>query len=179
MNLEEKIQCKVPFGTISITPFSEDLIKECLVTKRVTNGKIVKEFEHSFANLFGTKHAIAVSSGTDANTLALASLYDYDAERKDEVIVPALSFVATGNSVINAGFKPVFVDVDPKTLCIDTVAIEAKITSKTRAIMPVHLMGKPANMRVIIELANKYDLAVVEDTAEAHGGEVVVNNKFE
>ena len=115
------------------------------------------------------KEAVAVSSGTDANTLALALLYDFGAKRGDEVIVPALSFVATGNAVLHAGFKPVFVDIDRDTLNINPILIEKNITKKTRAIMPVHLMGKPAKMDIINRIAKKHKLYLIEDAAEAHG----------
>ncbi len=171
MNLEDKINCKVPFGTIDITRSGFDKIVECLVTKRVTNGEKVNEFERQFAKVFRTKYAVAVSSGTDANTLALSALYDLGACRGDEVIIPALSFIATGNSVFNAGFKPVFVDIRRDTLTLDVSKLEAAITNKTRAIMPVHLMGKPCDMDPIMEIANRRGLFVIEDCAEAHGAE--------
>jgi len=160
---------KVPFGTITITDYSKKLIEKILSTGRVSSGKYVREFEEKFAQIIGTKEAVAVSSGTDADTLALSVLYDFGAERGDEVIVPALSFVATGNAVINAGFKPVFVDIKIETLNIDPDRIEEVITEKTKAIMPVHLMGKPAPVDRIKEIAKKYNLFVIEDAAEAHG----------
>jgi dTDP-4-amino-4,6-dideoxygalactose transaminase len=160
---------KIPFGTISITQDSKDLVNRILNSGRVSSGKYVREFEEQFAELTGTKEAVAFSSGTDADALALAVLYDYGAERGDEIIVPALSFVATGNAVLQAGFKPVFVDVERKTLNIDPEQIEERITQKTRAIMPVHLMGKPARMDEINEIAKKHNLFVIEDAAEAHG----------
>jgi dTDP-4-amino-4,6-dideoxygalactose transaminase len=160
---------KIPFGTISITQDSKDLVSRILDSGRVSSGKYVREFEEQFAELTGTKEAVAFSSGTDADALALAVLYDYGAERGDEIIVPALSFVATGNAVLQAGFKPVFVDVERKTLNIDPERIEERITQKTRAIMPVHLMGKPARMDEIDEIAKKHSLFVIEDAAEAHG----------
>jgi len=161
---------KIPFGTISITDESRALVNEVLDSGRVSNGKYVRRFEEKFAELTGTKEAVALSSGTDADALALAVLHDFGAERGDEIIVPALSFVATGNSVLQAGFTPVFVDVETETLNIDTERIEERITPKTRAIMPVHLMGKPADMDRINEIARKHKLFVVEDAAEAHGG---------
>ena len=160
---------KVPFGTISITQESRDLIHKVIDSGRVSNGKYVREFEEKFAKLVNAKEAVAVSSGTDADMLALAVLYDLGAQRGDEVIVPALSFVATGNAVLHAGFKPVFVDIEKETLNIDPKLIEKTITKKTRAIMPVHLMGKPAKMDVINQIAKKHKLLVVEDAAEAHG----------
>lgn len=166
-----KAHYKVPFGTVSVTPRARQLIDEALDTKWLTKGKYVKEFEDKFAALFGVKHGIAVSSGTDADALACAVLYDLGAKRGDEIIVPALSFIATGNAVFQAGFTPVFVDVDRRTLNIDPAGIEAKITARTRAIMPVHLMGKPADMDPIRAIARKHGLKVIEDGAEAHGAE--------
>ena len=161
---------EIPFGTISITEESKNLIGKILDSGRVSNGKYVREFEEQFAKLTGTKEAVALSSGTDADALALAVLYDFGATRGDEIIIPALSFVATGNSVLQAGFKPVFVDIERETLNIDTKQIEKAITEKTRAIMPVHLMGKPAKMDEINKIAKKHKLFVIEDAAEAHGG---------
>jgi len=160
---------KVPFGTITIPQEAKDLIFKALDSQRVSSGKLTRQFEKQFAAILGLKAAVAVSSGTDADILALAVLHDFGARRHDEVIVPALSFVATGNAVVHAGFRPVFVDILRDTLNIDVSKIEAAITAKTKAIMPVHLMGKPADMDPIMALAQKYDLTVVEDAAEAHG----------
>ena len=171
-SVEVKAQYRVPFGTVSITDEARKLIDAALDSKFVTRGKYVAEFEKQFAKTFGTKDAVAVSSGTDADALALAVLYDYGAKRGDEVIIPALTFVATANAVFQAGFKPVFVDVKCETLNIDADKIEKAITPKTRAIMPVHLMGKPADMKKIMEIADKPKLYVIEDAAEAHGAEI-------
>lgn len=160
---------RIPFGTVAISERTKALIIEALNSNRVSSGRLVREFEKKFAELVGTKEAVAVSTGTDADALALAVLYDFGARRGDEVITPALSFVATGNAVLQAGYTPVFVDIDRKTLNIDPSKIEERITEKTRAIMPVHLMGKPAEMDPIVEIARKYHLYVIEDAAEAHG----------
>jgi len=162
---------KVPFGTVSITPKAKKLIDEAIQRRWLTKGKYVREFEEKFAALFGVKYGIAVSSGTDADAIACAVLYDFGARRGDEIIVPALSFVATGNAVLQAGFTPVFVDVQRETLNIDPEKIEDIITPRTRAIMPVHLMGKPAAMDEIVSLAQKHKIYVIEDAAEAHGAE--------
>jgi dTDP-4-amino-4,6-dideoxygalactose transaminase len=167
----KKANYKVPFGTVSVTPRARQLINEALDAKWLTKGKYVKEFEDKFAALFGVKHGVAVSSGTDADALACAVLYDFGAKRGDEIIVPALSFIATGNAVFQAGFTPVFVDINRETLNIDPAKIEARITQRTRAIMPVHLMGKPADMDPIRAIARKHGLKVIEDAAEAHGAE--------
>jgi dTDP-4-amino-4,6-dideoxygalactose transaminase len=160
---------RISFGTISITQKSKDLIREILDSNRVSSGKCVRELEKRFAKLIGTKEAVAVSSGTDADCLALAVLYDFGAKRQDEIILPALSFVSTGNAVLQAGFRPVFVDIDRKTLNIDLSKIKQVITKKTRAIMPVHLMGKPADMDKINAIAKRHKLFVIEDAAEAYG----------
>jgi dTDP-4-amino-4,6-dideoxygalactose transaminase len=159
----------VPFGTISIPDPARERIGEILQTKRVSSGKYVRLFEKKFAALLGVKEAVALSSGTDADILALAVLHDYGAQRGDEVILPALSFVATGNAILHAGFKPAFVDIDRETLNIDVTQIEKAVTERTRAIMPVHLMGKPADMDPILAIARKNGLYVIEDAAEAHG----------
>lgn len=171
LTVEAKSRYKVPFGTVSITAEARRLIDRALEKKLVTRGRYVEKFEQEFAKLFETRHAVAVSSGTDADALALAVLYDYGAARGDEIIVPALSFVATGNAVFQAGFKPVFADIRRETLNIDVRKIEAAITPRTRGIMPVHLMGKPADMDPILAIAKKHKLYVIEDAAEAHGAE--------
>lgn len=160
---------RIPFGTIAVTEKSKKLIAEILETGRLSSGKYVRKFEKMFAGLVGTREAVAVSTGTDADALALAVLYDFGAHRGDEIILPSLSFVSTGNAVLQAGFTPVFIDIDRSTLNIDPRKIEERISGRTRAIMPVHLMGKPAEMDFINDIAKHYRLFVVEDAAEAHG----------
>lgn len=160
---------RIPFGTVAVTEKSKQLIADILETNRLSGGKYVREFEKRFAELLGVKEAVAVSTGTDADALALAVLYDFGARRGDEIILPALSFVSTGNAVLQAGFTPVFVDIDRRTLNIDPRKIEEKITVRTKAIMPVHLMGKPAEMDTINAIAKRHGLFVIEDAAEAHG----------
>jgi dTDP-4-amino-4,6-dideoxygalactose transaminase len=162
---------RIPFGTVTITEKSKKMILDCLEKGRVSSGKYVREFEDRFADIVGAKAAVAVSSGTDADTLALAVLHDMGAKRDDEVITPALSFAATGNAVLHAGFIPVFVDVDPETLDINPDQIEKAVSGRTRAIIPTHLMGKPAAMDAIMKVSRKHNLLVVEDAAEAHGAE--------
>lgn len=169
--IAEKSVDRVTFGTISISNKSKRLINYALDSNRVSSGKYVREFEKKFAVVVGAKEAVALSSGTDADALALAVLYDFGAKRNDDIILPALSFVATGNSVLQAGFNPVFVDIDRKTLNINPIEIEKSITKKTKAIMPVHLMGKPAAMDEINRIAKKHRLFVIEDAAEAHGAQ--------
>ena len=132
-------------------------------------GPYVTRFEEEFSAFCGVGHAVCVANGTVALHLALHAL---GIGEGDEVIMPDLSFVASANSVLMVGAKPVFCDVDPDTLCIDPGKIEALITDRTRAIMPVHLYGHPADMPRILEIAKRHGLKVIEDAAEAHGSAV-------
>jgi len=129
-------------------------------------GPPVNEFEKSFAEFCEVRHAIGVANGTDALVLALKAL---GIGRNDEVIVPANSFVATAEAVVHAGAKPVFVDIDPRTYNIDGRQIERHLTRQTRAIIPVHLYGQPADMDAVHAIAERYGLNVIEDAAQAHG----------
>ncbi len=131
-------------------------------------GKYISLFESGFSKYIGAKAGVAVCNGTVALHLALKAL---GIGEGDEVIVPDLTFVATANAVKYAGAKPVFVDADKETWCIDAAKIEEKITKKTKAIMPVHIYGHPCEMGKIMGLAGKYKLKVIEDAAEAHGAE--------
>ncbi|MBW2416496.1 MAG: aminotransferase class I/II-fold pyridoxal phosphate-dependent enzyme, partial [Deltaproteobacteria bacterium] len=134
---------RISFGELRIGEAARQRIQTCLDKHWVSEGENVAEFERSFASHFGYAHAVATSSGTDAVLVACASLYDSGAERGDEIIVPACSFVATSNAVLAAGFMPRFIDVDRATYNIDPSQIEAAITPRTRAILVVHTMGKP------------------------------------
>ena len=146
-----------------------EYVSECILTGWVSSaGKFVRHFEEVFASFCGSKYAVATSNGTTALHLALLSL---DIGPGDEVIVPTLTFIASANSVKYTGAKPVFVDSDPYTWNINPAQIEAAINSHTKAIMPVHLYGHPADMDPILEIAKRYGLAVIEDAAEAHGAQ--------
>jgi dTDP-4-amino-4,6-dideoxygalactose transaminase len=160
---------KINFGDLVVGDLAREKIKKALDKNWVTEGDNVKEFEEKFAKTFDYKYAIATSSGTDACIACLASLYEFGAKRGDEVIVPATTFVATANAVLAAGFIPKFVDIELETLNINPKKIEVKITEKTIAIMPVHLMGKPCEMDTILKIAKKHDLKIIEDCCEAHG----------
>jgi dTDP-4-amino-4,6-dideoxygalactose transaminase len=162
-------EMKIPFGTVFISDESKRLVLDCLNQGRISSGQLTRRFEKRFAELIGVQEAVSVSSGTDALMVAVAVLHDFGGKRGDEVIVPSLSFVATGNAVLHAGFKPVFVDIDPETLNINPDLIENAITERTRAVVPVHLMGKPAEMDRIRDIAEKYKLLIIEDAAEAYG----------
>jgi len=133
-----------------------------------SKGKFIEEFENAFAEYVGVKYGIATSNGTASLHLALVAL---NIGEGDEVIVPDLTFAATINAVIYVGAKPVIVDINPDYWCIDSNKLEKAITPATKAIIPVHLYGHPCDMDVIMEIASKYNLYVIEDAAEAHGAE--------
>src|SRR3954467_7680946 len=127
-------------------------------------GPHVERFEKELAAYCGTKHAIGVSSGTDA---LLCSLMALGVAPGDEVICPSFTFFATAGSIARLGAVPVFAEIDPRTFNVDPSRLEGKITKKTKAIMPVHLFGQMANMDVINEIAAKHGLKVIEDAAQA------------
>lgn len=131
-------------------------------------GPYVERFEKSFAEYIGVGHAVAVCNGTVGLHLALHAL---GIGPGDEVLVPDLTFVATAHAVLQTGATPVFVDVEPDTWCMDPKAAELAITARTRAVIPVHLYGHPADMDAIRYIADKYGLWIIEDAAEAHGAE--------
>jgi len=131
-------------------------------------GKYIEKFESEFAKYCGTNFALTVSNGTVGLHLALVGL---NISEGDEVIIPDLTFVATANAVRMANATPVMVDVCRDTYCIDPEKIFDAITERTKAIIPVHLYGHPANMTVIKEIAQKFNIKVIEDAAEAHGAE--------
>jgi len=160
---------RIKFGDLKIGDTARKYVQEALDRNWISEGENVRKFEDEFSRKFGYKHAIAMSSGTDADIVACASLYDLGTNRGDEIIVPALTFVASANSILAAGFIPRFVDIKVETLNIDPDKIEAAINEKTRAIMVVHLMGKPCDMDTISAIARKYNLTIIEDACEAHG----------
>jgi dTDP-4-amino-4,6-dideoxygalactose transaminase len=141
-------------------------------TQQLILGPAVEKFEKSLAEYCQTKHAIGVSSGTDA---LLCSLMAIDIKSGDEVICPSFTFFATAGVIARLCAKPVFVDIEPGSFNIDPKLIEAKITKKTKAIMPVHLFGQVAKMEAINEIAAKHGLKVIEDAAQAIGAKR--NNK--
>lgn len=167
---------KIEFGDLKLDERTKFNLEDCVKTNWVSAGPKVKKFEEEWGKLFNYKHNVSMSSGTSADMAAFMILYDLGAKRGDEIILPALAFAATGNSIIAAGFKPVFVDIERETLNINPNKIEEKITKKTRAIMAVHTMGKPCNMDGIINIANKNKLDIIEDCCEAHGAKY--NGKF-
>jgi perosamine synthetase len=146
-----------------------DLVMDCLKSGWISSqGKYIGEFEKAFSSFCGTRFGVATSNGTTALHLALLTL---GIGPGDEVIVPALSFIATANVVVYTGARPVFADVDEKTWTLDPSGLRSLITDRTKAIIPVHLYGHPADMGLIMQLAEEYHLWVVEDAAEAHGAD--------
>lgn len=129
-------------------------------------GQAVKDFEAAFAQYCGTKHCVGVSNGTDALFMALVAL---GVKPGDEVITQANTYIATVLAISRVGAKPILVDVDPNTYQIDPVKIEKALSTRTKAIMPVHLYGHMAPMDAIMHIAHKYGIGVVEDAAQAHG----------
>lgn len=144
-------------------------VLDCIDSSWISScGKYVDRFERAFADFCGVRYAVSCSSGTAALHVALLAL---GVGPGDEVLVPTLTFVATANAVSYCGARPRFVDSEPDTWTIDPALIEAKITSRTKAIIPVHLYGYVANMDDITAIARRHNLFVVEDAAEAHGAE--------
>jgi perosamine synthetase len=144
-----------------------DYVMECLDTTWISSsGRFITDFEKAFANYCGVKHAIACNNGTTALHLALVAM---GIGPGDEVIVPSLTYIASANAVTYCGGTVVLVDNDPHTFNINPALIEAKITPRTKAIMPVHLYGQVADMDPILEIARRHGLMVIEDAAEAVG----------
>lgn len=158
---------RIPVMTPQLNGNELNYVTECITTGWISSqGAYVKRFEKEFAEICGSNHGVAVSNGTVAIHLALAAL---GIGEGDEVIVPDLTFAASINGVIYTGATPVIADVDPETWTLSPAAVEALITPKTKAIMPVHLYGHPCHMDELMAIAKKHKLLVVEDCAEALG----------
>lgn len=141
-----------------------------LLDDRISQGPRVAEFEKAFAAYIGVKHAVALNSGSSANLVALnALMYAGNLKAGDEVIMPSATFCTVASPAIQLGLIPVYIDVRRDTFNIDPARIEAAIGPRTRAIMPVHSLGNPADMDAILAIARKHNLVVLEDCCEAHG----------
>lgn len=145
-----------------------EAVSAVLHSGMLAQGPKVADFEEDFAAYIGCEHAVAVNSGTAALHCALLA---HGIGKGDEVITTPFSFIASGNSVLYTGARPVFADIETETYTLDPEKIREKISPKTKAIMPVHLYGHPAGMKEILELAEDYGLAVIEDACQAHGAE--------
>ena len=144
-------------------------VEECMRTGWVSSaGRFIEEFEAKWAAECGVKHGVAVSNGTTALQIAVDCL---DLEPGDEVIMPSFTIISCAMAVLRAGLKPVLVDCDPRTWCMEIDQVAAAITPRTRVIMPVHMYGHPVDMDPLIALARKHNLRILEDAAEVHGAE--------
>lgn len=157
----------IPIAKIAFSKEEEKTILKVLRSGQIAQGREVEKFEKEFAQYLGCRYAVAVNNGTAALQLALRSI---GLKKGDEVITTPFSFIASANAILSTGAKPVFIDID-EDFNLDVSKIEAKITSKTRAILAVHLFGNPCEMDKILFLARKYQLVVVEDACQAHGAE--------
>ena len=158
---------KITLGYLNISERGKQYVNEALNNNRLSYGPFTQRFEEEFARAHGCKHAIFMNSGTSALQVALAVLKEvYGYRDGDEVIVPATTFIATSNIVLQNNLTPVFVDVNPDTFNIDPFKMEKAITSRTRAVIPVHLFGLPANMSMISQIARDQELQIIEDSCE-------------
>ncbi len=158
---------QINVGELIITKEDKAMVNAVLDSNRLSYGEYSRKFETEFAKLHGSKFAIFTNSGTSSLHISVASLKEkYNWSNSDEVIIPSTTFIATSNVVLHNNLVPIFVDVDPKTFNINPEKIEEAITDKTKAIIPVHLLGLPADMDPILKIAKKYDLKIIEDSAE-------------
>lgn len=156
----------IPISVVRFGAEEEELVLGVLRSGRLAQGSLVEEFERRFAELCGTRHAVAVNNGT---TALIAALHMQDLGPGDEVITSPFTFAATLNAILEAGATARFVDISEDDFAIDPARVEDALSQKTRVIMPVHLYGQAADMSSIMTLASEHGLAVVEDAAQAHG----------
>ncbi len=171
MSMLQMVDLKTQYHKLK--PEIDKAVIDVFESSAFINGKPVAEFSSALAAYLGVKHVIPCANGTDALQIAMMAL---DLQPGDEVITPSFTYVATTEVVALLKLKPVFVEVEPDTFCMDPQKLEAAITPKTKAIVPVHLYGHPANMEPILAIAKKYNLAVIEDTAQAMGGSYTFEN---
>lgn len=146
-----------------------EYVNNCIRTGWISSaGRYIDEFEAAWAAYCGMRYGVAVSNGTTALQVAVRCL---GLNPGDEVIMPTFTIISCAMAIVEAGGVPVLVDSDPRTWCMDVSQVEARITDRTRAIMPVHIYGHPVDMDPLFELAGKYNLAILEDAAEVHGAE--------
>lgn len=160
----------IPISRVVLAGNEERYLVDAVRSTWLSQGSYVQRFEHDFAAFLDVPHAVSVCNGTCALDLALAAL---GIGPGDEVIVPTFTFAASINAVLHVGAEPVLVDCSPDHWNMDAVAWEGAVTSRTRAVMPVHLYGHPCDMERILDIARRRGIAVIEDAAEAHGAEVL------
>jgi perosamine synthetase len=159
----------IPVNEPALDARDLELVSDCVRSGWVSSaGKYIDAFERGWAEYCGRKHGIAVSNGTTALQVAARCA---GLGPGDEVIMPTFTIVSCALAVVETGATPVLVDSDPRTWCMDVEQVAAKITSRTKAIMPVHIYGHPVDMDPLMDLADKHGLAIIEDAAEAHGAE--------
>lgn len=157
----------ISLGYLNINERGKRYVNDALDRNRLSRGKYTDRFEMEFGKEHGCAHSVFCNSGTSALQIAVAALKERHGYKDgDEILVPSVTFIATSNVVIQNNLKPVFVDVDPETFNIDVTKIEAKITARMRAIIPVHLFGLPCDMHKLMPLARKHGLQVIEDSCE-------------
>lgn len=156
-----------------IKPSIDVAIQDVIHNAHFINGPAVGRFQADLQSYLGVKHVIPCANGTDALQIAMMAL---GLKPGDEVITPSFTYIATTEVIALLGLTPVFVEVDPQTFCIDPAVIEAAITTKTKAIVPVHLYGQAANMNAVMEIAEKHNLFVIEDNAQAIGSDYHLSN---
>ena len=158
----------IPIAKPVIGEEESKAVEGVLYSGMLTQGEAVKRFEDAFSAYLGVKNSVACSNGTVALDLALKAI---DIGPGDEVITPAFTFIATANAILYQGSKPVFADVDPRTFNIDPQDLQEKITTKTKAIIGVHLYGQPFDLRAVQQICEDHHLVLIEDCAQAHGAE--------
>jgi perosamine synthetase len=158
------VTARIPWWAPAIGGREYELVRQVLESEYLKEGDLTREFERRLAALLGVRHVVATTSGTSAIFLALAAL---GIGHGDEVIVPDLTFIATANAVTLAGATPMLADIERTALTVSPCAVERAVTPRTKAIVPVHISGRAADMDAILALARRYDLHVVEDAAEA------------
>ncbi|MDK2831836.1 MAG: perosamine synthetase [Methanolobus sp.] len=156
----------IPIAKPDIGDEEKEAVIQVLSSGMIAEGKRVAEFERTFAEYIEVEHCVAVNSGTAALHAAMLA---QGIGKGDEVITTSFSFIATANSIMYTGAKPVFVDIEAETFNINTALIKDSITRDTKAIMPVHLYGHPAEMKAISDIAEDHDLIIIEDACQAHG----------
>lgn len=161
--MTQPVRDVIPWWTPQVGDLEYQYLRQVLESNYLNEGQLAEQFERRLAEMLGVKHAVAVTSGTAALFLALKGL---DVGAGDEVLVPDVTFIATANAVTLAGARPVLVDIDPDTLTLDPARASAAVTPRTRAVLPVHVSGRGADMATVLDVADRHGLAVVEDAAE-------------
>jgi perosamine synthetase len=160
---------QIPIAKPFVGEEEKQAVMQVLTNGTLTSGPKVVEFEKAFAAYHGAKHGVATSNGT---TALMAAMMAHDIGPGDEVIIPSFSFFATASCVLSVGARPVFADIDPVTFCMSVESATSLITPRTKAIMPVHLYGLPAEMPRFEALCKEHGLTLLEDSAQAHGAAI-------